>query len=266
MRNAVKRKTHKERSQLTGRKKYGLLEKHKDYKLRANDYHRKQSAIKVLKGKAAERNPDEFYFAMEKARTKDGVHIQNSAEANKYSQEELAIMKSQDSGYVGLKAQVEAKKLEKLRATHHLLGATPKNKHVVFVDSKEEAEEFTPEEFFDTPSELLGRTFNRPRASGGKRNSVGEVGADWEEEGGEEDAPLPGTDREVEKRVARLKKAGYKEIGEREKRLKSMLRVGEKFALDKALMGKGRKKKVETKDEWGRVTGHYYKWAQVRTK
>mgnify|MGYP001807374027 CR=1 FL=1 len=28
----------------------------------------------ALKRKAEERNPDEFYFAMEKARTKDGVH------------------------------------------------------------------------------------------------------------------------------------------------------------------------------------------------
>jgi Utp11 protein len=27
-----------------------------------------------LMGKAAERNPDEFYFAMEKQRTVDGVH------------------------------------------------------------------------------------------------------------------------------------------------------------------------------------------------
>jgi U3 small nucleolar RNA-associated protein 11 len=27
-----------------------------------------------LKRKAEERNPDEFYFAMEKARTKNGIH------------------------------------------------------------------------------------------------------------------------------------------------------------------------------------------------
>jgi hypothetical protein len=33
----------------------------------------------VLRNKAALRNPDEFYFAMEKARTKDGVHLARCA-------------------------------------------------------------------------------------------------------------------------------------------------------------------------------------------
>lgn len=31
--------------------------------------------LQHLQNKAEERNPDEFYFAMESARTKDGVHI-----------------------------------------------------------------------------------------------------------------------------------------------------------------------------------------------
>lgn len=32
--------------------------------------------LQHLESKAEQRNPDEFYFAMEKAKTKDGVHIQ----------------------------------------------------------------------------------------------------------------------------------------------------------------------------------------------
>lgn len=63
----------------------------------------------ALQRKAEERNPDEFYFAMETARTKEGVHVVPTAEANKYTQEELALMKTQDAGYLRAKAQAEAK-------------------------------------------------------------------------------------------------------------------------------------------------------------
>jgi hypothetical protein len=36
-------------------------------------------------------------------------------------------------------------------------------KHTVFVDSVAEARAFKPEEYFDTPTELVGRSHNRPR-------------------------------------------------------------------------------------------------------
>ena len=58
-------RVHKERGQPLKRKKYGLLEKHKDYKVRAEDYHRKQKVLKSLHRKAELRNEDEFYFSME---------------------------------------------------------------------------------------------------------------------------------------------------------------------------------------------------------
>jgi hypothetical protein len=38
--------------------------------------------LQHLQSKAEQRNPDEFYFAMEKAQTKDGVHIQRYAESS----------------------------------------------------------------------------------------------------------------------------------------------------------------------------------------
>jgi hypothetical protein len=70
LRKVAPRRTHRERAQPASRKKLGLLEKHKDYVLRARDYHRKEKRIKSLREKARDRNPDEFYFGMINKKTK----------------------------------------------------------------------------------------------------------------------------------------------------------------------------------------------------
>ena len=69
LRNSLHRRNHKERSQLAHRSRLGLLEKHKDYVLRARDYHSKQDRLTRLRQKAADRNKDEFYFGMTGQRT-----------------------------------------------------------------------------------------------------------------------------------------------------------------------------------------------------
>ncbi|KAB2078923.1 hypothetical protein ES319_A06G195700v1 [Gossypium barbadense] len=74
LRNAINGRAHKERAQPSSRKKFGLLEKHKDYVVRAKAFHKKEETLRKLKEKAAFRNPDEFYFQMIKTRTVDGVH------------------------------------------------------------------------------------------------------------------------------------------------------------------------------------------------
>lgn len=63
-RNVLKQKIHYERSQPSERKRFGLLEKHKDYKQRAENYHRKEEQLQNLRRKAAAKNPDEFYHKM----------------------------------------------------------------------------------------------------------------------------------------------------------------------------------------------------------
>ena len=99
--------------------------------------------VQNLRRKAEQRNPDEFYFAMEGKATKGGLHSGRCVfvghalrhlllllqpgvcylpckyqapfvtcsitEANKYTQEELRFMKSQDASYMALKAQTELK-------------------------------------------------------------------------------------------------------------------------------------------------------------
>ena len=62
--SVVKQKFHRERGQPEARKKYGVLEKRKDYQIRAKNFKEKQETIKKLKEKARLRNPDEFYFKM----------------------------------------------------------------------------------------------------------------------------------------------------------------------------------------------------------
>ena len=66
-----------------------------------------------------ERNPDEFYFAMQNKKTKEGVHEERTTEQNKYTEEELKLMKTQDAKYVSMKAQQELEKVRKQKEALH---------------------------------------------------------------------------------------------------------------------------------------------------
>lgn len=63
----LSRREHKERGQLSSRRKLGQLEKHKDYVIRARKRHAKVKRLNELKRAAAQRNPDEFQIGMTKA-------------------------------------------------------------------------------------------------------------------------------------------------------------------------------------------------------
>ncbi|KAH7665024.1 Small-subunit processome Utp11 protein [Dioscorea alata] len=139
LRNAISRRAHKERAQPHNRKKFGILEKHKDYVVRAKSFHQKEETLKKLREKAAFKNPDEFSFAMINSRMVDGVHRPKSE--TKYTQEELMVMKTQDIGYVLQKLQSEKKKIDLLSSALHLLDNQPPNKHVYFAEDREEARE-----------------------------------------------------------------------------------------------------------------------------
>jgi U3 small nucleolar RNA-associated protein 11 len=60
----IPKRKYRERSQLENRKRLGLLEKKSDYKIRAEDYHKKEKRFKKIKEDIRTKNPDEFYFKM----------------------------------------------------------------------------------------------------------------------------------------------------------------------------------------------------------
>lgn len=113
LRNAVQRRNHKERSQPVGRAKLGLLEKHKDYVLRAKDHHKKRDMLKRLTDKAAMRNKDEFYFGMINSSTRNGVH-QHARPSEQLDNDVVALLKTQDVGYIRAALLAEKKRIHGL--------------------------------------------------------------------------------------------------------------------------------------------------------
>ncbi|KAJ8484598.1 hypothetical protein OPV22_017083 [Ensete ventricosum] len=101
---------------------------------------RNKNILCRLREKTASRNPDEFSFKMVNTRMVGGIHRPKS-EANKYTPEELMLMKTQDVGYVLQKVQSEKKKIERLNSAFHTLDHQPENKNV------EEAKEIQSRQF-----------------------------------------------------------------------------------------------------------------------
>ena len=112
LKNAEKRRSHKERAQPSKRRKLGLLEKHDDYVKRARNYSAKRQRIRALQRKAAERNPDEFNFAMINSKTKNGVHVVSDSRG-KLSADMHMLIKTQDLTYATMAQTVEKNKIEK---------------------------------------------------------------------------------------------------------------------------------------------------------
>ncbi|KAH7279003.1 hypothetical protein KP509_38G069500 [Ceratopteris richardii] len=224
LKNAIRRRAYKERSQPSQRQKYGLLEKHKDYVLRAQDFHRKEDAIKKLKEKAANRNPEEFYYKMINTRTVDGVHRPETI-AKQYTHEELMLMKTQDVGYILRKAQSEQKKVERLQSTLHSTEQPLVNKHTYFIEDREAAKEIRAHVISDqSHGHVIG-------------------------------TKLP-------KRIRKLRDTAYDELKQRTDRTAKLRSMVFTMEMQKAAMGKGRKRKLGT-DERGE---HVFKWHKERMR
>lgn len=231
MRNAVKRVTHKERAQPKSRKRFGLLEKHKDYIERANDFKKKKATIKNLKKKAADRNPDEFYFNMHNSQVTNGVH--HVKRDGRLSGSTVKLLKTQDMGYMVHRKCIDDRKAEKLRENLHMIGEDVKRNHKIFVSDSSELDNFDVAKHFDTAPELVGRFFNRPKSetieklimSNEKKTTAAEM-----------------------VKVEAKRTQAYKELKSRTSRSVKLKRVIEGLALQRNLMGKGAKTKVPSKN------------------
>ncbi|KAJ3039813.1 UTP11-like, U3 small nucleolar ribonucleoprotein [Rhizophlyctis rosea] len=273
LRNAIQRRSHRERAQPEARAKLGLLEKKKDYVLRARDYHRKRDALKKLKTKAAFRNPDEFYFGMIKSKTKKGVH-QITERNEHFDHDTIKLLKTQDQGYVNYQRSVNQKKIERLKNDLHLLqedeeedgaddmgmdlddddlgdglgiGSSSKSKdvkHTIFVEDEDEVKTFDPAKHFNTLPELVGRKYNRPR-----KETL-------------EAADLPQVDKKQIKKLAKSREASYRELNSRLEREAKLNKLAKEQDLQKAIMGKGAKRKVGVDADGVPI----YKWRAERKK
>ncbi|KAK7261681.1 hypothetical protein RIF29_27998 [Crotalaria pallida] len=226
LRNAIPRRAHKERSQPSSRKKFGLLEKHKDYVVRAKAYHTKENTLRKLREKAANRNQDEFYFKMIRTKTVDGIHKPES-DANKYTQEELMLMKTQDIGYVLSKVQSERKKIEKLTATLHSIDNQPSNNHVYFAEDREEAKELQSHD----PRNKIPLTFD--------------------------DIPAI---------IKRKTERSYKQLEARRNRLNQLEKIYMDMSMQKELQKNGRKRKLREDEIVCPTTKPVYKWHAERKR
>eukprot|EP01122_Echinamoeba_exundans_P006593 TRINITY_DN1886_c0_g1_i2.p1 TRINITY_DN1886_c0_g1~~TRINITY_DN1886_c0_g1_i2.p1 ORF type:complete len:257 (+),score=62.71 TRINITY_DN1886_c0_g1_i2:78-848(+) len=249
-RKHLPRKHHRERAQLSGRQKFGFLEKHQDYVKRARDFHKKRDAIRKLKEKAAFRNPDEFYYAMEKTQRKGGIH-QSIQKGKERTHDEVTRMQSEDINYLNLKHTQEMKKIENMQGSLQMIRDVAPEKiqkrHTVFVDSEESVDEFDPEEYFETPKALLTRSYNRPSR---ETLESGDILINGESI----------TSDDLQK-LEKQKKRSYEELAARIVRRKKIKQNLQSLQLKKALTQNGN---VNKKQREGKEP--VFKWRKQRSK
>lgn len=246
--NAVKRRTHKERSQPFHRKKLGLLEKKKDYVIRARDHHKKRDALVRLHRKAEARNPDEFYFKMVRSKTKGGVHVIDNEQA---PEDVVKLIRSQNMNYLRLNESTEAARIRKMNESLQFLVSNTDetnsgNTHTIFLSDDEDAETFDKAEYFDTSDAFASRQFNRPRRATLAKN----------------DMLVAGT-KDDYKNALKAREKAYMELDNRIERHGKIRQAMSFMETYKNLSGKGRRYKVK---EAGKAQPAVYKWKQERKR
>lgn len=243
----VQKKQHRERSQVASRSRFGFLEKHKDYVKRAQDFHRKQATLKVLREKAQQRNPDEYYHAMHSRILDSKGLLQKSRRAAdedaSLSTDQVKLLKTQDANYVRTLRQNERQALE--RQSQNTMFKS-NGSHTVFVDDAESMHAFDAHKHFNTTPDMLHRRENR---------LTKEQLAD---QGLQAGAKQAGLDPETLERKRLKKLRQLQQHQDRERQLSGVL---QRMEMEREGMKKGSKKKI--RDAHGNTA---FKWKKQRKR
>lgn len=135
---------------------------HQDYALRAKDHKKKQTTLKSLKQKAADRNEDEFYYAMlsrgkfsadKLAGGKSWTGTVAGDRGNKVlDMETVRLLKTQDMGYLRTMRNVAAKEVADLEQKVVIAGSFAG----IDVNQEEEADD-DDDDHFDSEEEQAPR-------------------------------------------------------------------------------------------------------------
>ncbi|KAK9367171.1 small-subunit processome [Lipomyces kononenkoae] len=261
---SVQKKQHRERAQPHARRKWGLLEKHKDYVLRARDYHAKEARIKILREKAQSRNPDEFYHAMSSSKTDArGIKQKDRQSSAVLSHDEVKLLKTQDEGYLITMITQEKSKVSRLQDRLAFI----KDESGQSSEQAKISDDLTDLDYSDLESDGDGdhknKTKRRLQSDKKLTNTSGKhlVFADTLEEALTPERSLPNKSPELNSELSKMQKLLIRELTDRKQRIQQLEKVLQEVQLQRQLMTNGPKKKIVKSD--GSVT---WKWKPQRKR
>lgn len=224
-------RTHRERHQPEARAGLGLLEKKKDYKLRAQDKAEKQETLKILRKRALNKNPDEFYHHMVNSKLQGDEHHEKEKDED-LTPDQIKLMETQDKKYISMKRTIESNKIKRLQAHLHMtdVAERTKNQHIFFVENEKEAKNFDLAKRLDTHPALVNRKSNRMRLK-----DLDKMNLD--------------IDEETIKRLNSEREKSYKELSKRIDRERELAKIQRKMELKGVT--KSQKRTLKSKDLLG---------------